>query len=313
VDKTVKAISMDNPELLEKILMYTGLAGLVVFGVFSLFKGIIQKNIFSSMNEKQSYGIIKLIIRGSLLVALVGIVAWGYTEIKKDEAYKNAALIAKRIKGKVVTFNGDPIANAKVALQKDESIFHVTDVNGDFSLEVSGTGNKTYDLLITHPQYQNIKKLAEVNFASTELNIDVGELRLKPTSNVEIPDTRPEERVGQNNTTGQNTSPASQQANITVYYDSEAHGCSLNVNINIGGKVYTPQQNPVQLLDVPLGPQAYSLSGMATCYAGSCNINGSMNINVQRDAVYYLVFDPSTCYATLLDEETYNTLKQIFY
>ena len=304
---------MENPEVLEKILMYTGLAGLVVFGVFSLFRGIIQKNIFSSMNEKQSYGIIKLIIRGSLTVALVGIVAWGYTEIKKDEAYKNAALIAKRIKGKVVTFNGDPIANAKVALQKDESIFHVTDVNGDFSLEVSGTGNKTYDLIVTHPQYQNIKKLAEVNYTSTELNLDVGELRLKPTSKVEIPDTSPEERGTSSGNTEQPTQTTSQAANITVYYDPEAHGCNLNVNINIGGKVYTPQQNPVQLLDVPLGPQMYSLSGMATCYAGSCNITGSMEINVHRDGIYYLVFDPNTCLATILDEETYNTLKQIFY
>ncbi len=299
--------------MLEKILMYTGLGGLVVFGVFTLFRGIIQKNIFSSMNEKQSYGIIKLIIRGSLFVALVGIVAWGYTEIKKDEAYKNAALIAKRIKGKVVTFNGDPVANVKVALQKDESIFHVTDVNGDFSLEVSGTGNKTYDLLITHPQYQNIKKLAEVNFTSTELNIDVGELRLKPTSTVEIPDTKPEERGGQNSPTGSNTATTSQQGNITIFYDAEAHGCDLSININIGGKVYTPQQNPVQLLDVPLGAQTYSLSGIATCYGGSCNITGTLDIFVQRDAVYYLVFDPSSCYATILDEETYNTLKQIFY
>ncbi len=298
--------------MLEKILMYTGLAGLVVFGVFSLFKGIIQKNIFSSMTKEQSYGIIKLIIRGSLTIAIVGIVAWGYTEIKKDEAYKNAALIAKRIKGKVVTFNGDPIANAKVALQKDESIFHVTDVNGDFSLEVSGTGNKTYDLIVTHPQYQNIKKLAEVNYTSTEMNVDVGELRLKPTSKVEIPDSKPEERNANTNNT-QPIQSSTQAANITVYYDPEAHGCNLNVNINIGGKIYTPQQNPVQLLDVPLGPQVYSLSGMATCYAGSCNITGSMEINVQRDGVYYLVFDPSTCYASILDEETYNALKQIFY
>lgn len=37
---------MENPEVLEKILMYTGLAGLVVFGVFTLFKGIIQKTFF---------------------------------------------------------------------------------------------------------------------------------------------------------------------------------------------------------------------------------------------------------------------------
>ncbi len=300
---------MDNPEVLEKILMYTGLGGLVVFGVFTLFRGIIQKNIFSSMTKEQSYGVIKMIIRGSLTVAIIGILAWGYTEIKKDEAYKNAALIAKKIKGRVTTFNGDPIANAKVSLRKDESVFHETDVNGEFSLEVSGTGNKTFDLLITHPQYQNVKKIAEVNFAATDLFVNVGELHLRPMSKVDIADTPPETA----NSTDGATQTSSGQADITLYYDSEAHGCNLNININLGGKVYTPQSNPVTLLDVPLGTQMYTLSGVATCYGGSCSITGSMQINVQRDGVYYLVFDPNTCYASILDEAYYNELKQIFY
>lgn len=308
---------MDNPDVLEKILMYTGLAGLVVFGLFTLFKEIIQKNIFSNMTKEQSYGIIRLIIRSSLFVAIVGIVAWGYTEVKKDEAYKNKALISKKIKGTIQTFNGDPIQSAKVSLLKDESIFHETDVDGNFVLEVSGTGNRTYDLVVSHPNYQTIKKTTEVDFTSTELAVDVNLLKLKPINTKIIPTSEPEiqDPAQRPTESGNPTQVASQNtANIVLYYDDEGTGCNLNVSITIGGKTYTPQSNPVELFDVPLGNQLYQVSGIGYCPGGQCNVTGQNQLQITAGGTYYMVFDSFyTCSAFIFDEQTYNSLKSLTY
>jgi hypothetical protein len=312
---------MENPEVLEKVLMYTGLAGLVVFGVFTLFKGIIQKNIFSSMTKEQSYSVIKLVIRSSLFLAVIGIAAWGYIEIKKDEAYKNKALISKKIKGKIVNENGQPVQNAKVGLKRDENNFHFSDVSGDFLIEVSGSGSRSFDLVVTHSNYQNITKLAEVNFASTETTVNVGELPLRPVTEVDIPDkiipSSTEKESGTKGSTEvkkEYTNTSNGFTDINLFYNDEGTGCNLQININIGGKIYTPTSNPVDLLDVRTGFQQYVVTGTAYCSTGQCQISGNGQLKIVDGGKYYMVFDPAyTCIATIMDEKDYNALMEMVY
>jgi len=293
--------------------MYTGL---VVFGVFTLFKGIIQKNIFSNMTDKQSYSVIKLIIRDSLTLAVIGIVAWGYIEIKKDEAYKNKALDSKKIKGKIETLDGQPIHNAKVALKKDENKFHFSDVSGDFLLEVSGSGNRSFDLIVTHSNYQNITKLAEVNFASTKASINVGNLPLRPVSQVDIPDRQlPATETKSGNETNKVPKKRSNTTtDISLFYNDEGTGCNLGIEISIGGTVYTPKDKPVDLPNVRKGFQQYVVTGTAYCGSTQCQISGNGQLKIEDNGQYYMVFDPAyTCVATILNEEDYNELMEMVY
>ena len=85
---------------------------------------------------------------------------------------------------------------------------------------------------------------------------------------------------------------------MTLIYRGAQVNCGLNINIAIGGKVYTPQNNPYTLFEVPLGNQTYTITGSINCgAAGWCNIvSGQGVITVQENSTFYLYWQSTAYY-----------------
>ncbi|CAL1520135.1 hypothetical protein [Chitinophaga sp. MM2321] len=122
---------------LEPILKYTGIAGLAITLLFFLFKDIIRKNIFSRLNQKYSYQILRLIILLIFFASIACIIGYFYTQ--KAEAT-----------GK----------NEKDTINVDD---HHIESNGDNNTNISGS-NIVVNLAGTVPTY-DIDKIEVDSFA----------------------------------------------------------------------------------------------------------------------------------------------------
>ena len=277
-------------------------------------------------------------IVASSVIAVIGIGAWIYSDLQKNKKEKENRLAKRVIEGIVTDANGNPVISAKVSFAQMDEISDRTDVDGRFHLEIDGTGRKYYDLVFSHPQFTVIRKKITVDFEKGEDEIQFGRIALntllppdpEPVNNPARPVTQPPAGVA----AGVASNPQTQSgANITLYYDSEDHFCNLNININIGGVTFIPQSNPVVLSGLTPGDQEYTVSGLATCNTGQCNIQKvtremvnlmSMGdaqkaellkffyrVPVVNDGIYYLVFDTEYCIVGILDQVTYSTFRAL--
>lgn len=322
---------MENLDILEKLGKIAGIAGIAVGAIVLIFGGIIQKNIFPGMTKEQGFRVIRMMIVAASVLAVLGIGAWVYTEFQKNKTEKAASLIQKRIVGTVHTQAGYGIPSVEVSIARSPGMKDRSDSDGKFNLAVEGIGKKYLDLVFNHSEYDVVRKKVTVDFDNADLDeVSIGEVIMINSYPPEDPpnkkgnsETDRNSNQTENNTTKPNTGSdkpnqsSSRTANITVMYNDEGTGCNLDIQINIGGMVYTPQSNPVDLLDVPRGFQQYTISGIGTCPGGgSCQISGPINgqLKIEDGGMYYLVFDPAfTCIATLLSEEDYNILMDAVY
>lgn len=84
---------MDEYSLLEKIGQIAGIGG-IALGVFLfIFKDVIRKNIFPSLNRDQAYNIIKLVLILTFLIAIFGIAAWVWSESQSNKQKQDTSAI----------------------------------------------------------------------------------------------------------------------------------------------------------------------------------------------------------------------------
>ena len=88
---------------------------------------------------------------------------------------------------------------------------------------------------------------------------------------------------------------AAATTDITLQYAgdplSNAYGCALQVNINIGGVTATPTSNPFSMNNVPLGRQNYTITGQVVCTTLGgpvCAAQGRGTITVDEDDTFGL-------------------------
>lgn len=328
---------MESLDILEKLGKVAGIAGIAVGALVLIFSGIIQKNIFPNLSKEHGFRIIRMIIVAASVIAVIGIVAWIYSDIQKNKKEKDDKLVMRVIEGIVTDANGYPVVSCKVSFAQMDDISDRTDADGKFHLEVDGTGKKYYDLVFTHPQFTVIRKKITINFDEGEDEIPFGKVAL---NTLLPPDPEPIHRQQSDGNSAMPPSGVNQvnQANgasITLYYDPEDHFCNLDVNINIGGVTFYPQTNPVVFSGLRTGSQNYYVSGKAYCSDGQCDVQtvtsdfvNIMNmgnpqsadffrffyqVNIVNGGTYYLVFDKEYCIVGLLDPSTYNILKAASY
>ena len=313
---------MENLDLLEKLGKIAGIAGIAVGALVLIFGGIIQKNIFPGMTKEQGFRVIRMMIISASMLALIGIVAWVYTSFQSGQREKEASLISKSIIGQVLDINGMGIPNVKASIAQMPEVVDKADQDGNFVLRLEGVGKKYLDIVFDHPQYQTARKKITIDFNEEGDEMRMGSVNLIGAETEKLPETSgggDNNRPQNNSNTSNGNNPNQDQTtvgstNINLYYNDEGTGCNLDITITIGGLTYTPQSNPVQLLNVRKGFQQYVVSGTAYCSGGQCQVTGQGQLKIVDNGQYYMVFDPAiTCIATILNEEDYNELMDVFY
>ncbi len=278
---------MTDPALIENILKYTGLAGLAIFATMTLFKSIIQKNIFSNMTKEQSFRIITLMIRGALFVAIVGIGAWVFTSWKSDKEKAKSLEKNKDILGLVVDVNGKPIQAVKGYLAIDDKISGSTDVDGNLYLPVNGIGEDRFEVILKHPSFKLARKWVPVNFKDDS----------KPSFRVELEykeEIKPEpivKKTKQTEDDSQTTAETKKKAFVFLEYTGDQLGCILDLAITIHDQTYYPTVNRIRVDNLPTGEVNYTITGAISCgYNGNCQVEGVGTINVISGKTYDVVW-----------------------
>lgn len=304
---------MENLDLLEKLGKIAGIAGIAVGALVLIFGGIIQKNIFPGMTKEQGFRVIRMMIISASVLAIMGIVAWVYTSYQSGQAEKEAQKKVVRIEGYVKDDANRGLPNVEIKLRDNEEIFSSTDSEGRYILKVIGSGVQDYTLIYQKTKYTTKSKTVTVDYEThTEKPVLVD--MILSTAEAIIVDDNPSNTTRQNeqNNTPNTTNNQQGTTDITLLYAGDQWVCTLDLNINVGGRGIRPSGNTVELKNVPLGNQNYTISGLISCSIGSCTARGQDIINITPNGTYYIVWIPEqgdgVCEIGLLDQDQYDLL-----
>lgn len=80
---------MDYSSVLQTVGGIAGLGGLALGVLLLIYRDVIRKNIFSSLTKEQSYGLMRLIIVLTFVIAVLGLIAWVYTSAGRSHPSNN--------------------------------------------------------------------------------------------------------------------------------------------------------------------------------------------------------------------------------
>ncbi len=316
-------MDFDTIETLGKI---AGIAG-IAFGVLLFtFRGVLQKNIFPKLDQRQGFVLIRNMIIAASLLAALGLGAWIYVETQKTQDTLRKSVVAKSIVGVVQDENGAAIANVKIEVTQFPNILDYSDHSGKFVITVSGKATEYIDLILKHKNYEVTRKKVKVNYASTDSEIALDPLSLKA---IRSATPEPQQPVQQPRNTNRNVNTGSQPtyspsqpevstrpsgATINLVYAGDSYGCTLDININVAGQSIRPTGNSVLLHNVPTGDQDYSVTGRISCGTfGFCDASGSDEIYVEDNATYYVMWQNQAftglCDIGLVSQEEFNAIR----
>jgi len=312
-------------DLLEKLGKIAGIAGITVGALVLIFGGIIQKNIFPKMDQKQGFRLIRTMIVAASIMAILGLAAWIYVETQKNAIEKQNEMVVKNITGTVLDHENNPLSNVQITVDEVEQLETSTDVDGVFMLEFRGKEKEHFNLVLKHKNYARIKKLIKVDFNSDNEDVGIENIKLtrmrvseeEEEGNFVDMSKKEEAPSRKANTNSEQNSrqqtPQQSTTNITLIYSGDDMGCALNVTLNVGGQTITPTSSNVYLNNVPLGNQNYSISGLIDCgIYGSCNVSGQDILEITPNGRYYLVWlnddGDAYCDAVLVSEAAFNIL-----
>lgn len=309
-----------NIEALESLGKIAGIAGISIGALVLIFGSVIRKNIFPGLTKEQGYAIIRMMIIGAGVLAVLGIAAWIYVDVKKNERDKEAILVSKYITGYVKDAEGKPVVSAEVEVAQYPEAFDRTDGTGKFAVRLNGKGSKYLDVVLKHKSYKLIRQKVKVNFDDQDEEIVIDEIVMQTAY---PPDPEDEDLAHRNNGGSEDfeegedgvyrddyTQPVSTSlVNVNLIYMGDMYDCTLDLAINIAGRGFRPNSNRVVLDQLKPGYQNYGISGQIDCgYDGNCEASGTGQLFIQANANYYIMWDYNTCLVGIYDETTYQAL-----
>jgi len=312
-----------NIEALESLGKIAGIAGISIGALVLIFGSVIRKNIFPGLTKEQGYTVIRMMIIGACVLAVVGIAAWIYVDIQKNQRDKEAILVSKYITGLVKDVDGKPVVSAEVEVAQYPEAFDRTDGNGKFAVRLNGKGNKYLDVVLKHKNYKLIRQKVKVNFDEEKEEIEIEAIVMETAY---PPDPKKEElqndysgrgedayyddKVYTNEPDDRKAKPAGNTTvSANLLYMGDIYDCNLQLAVNIGGRAFKPSSNRVVLDQLNPGYQNYGISGLIECgYDGSCEATGSGQVFIQAGANYYIMWDYNTCLVGIYDEAMYRSL-----
>ncbi|WP_417590630.1 hypothetical protein [Owenweeksia hongkongensis] len=305
-----------NIEALENLGKIAGIAGISIGALVLIFGSVIRKNIFPGLTKEQGYTVIRMMIIGACVLALVGIAAWIYVDVQKNQRDKEAVLVSKYITGHVKDAEGKPVVSAEVEVAQYPEAFDRTDGSGKFAVRLNGKGSKYLDVVLKHKNYKLIRQKVKVNFDEEGDDILIDQIVMETAY---PPDPVREDVVddndyhqGKSNDPGYDkdySKPVSNNlVSANLIYMGDMYNCILDITVNIAGQIIQPTGNRVLMQNLRTGNQTYSINGLIGCGTERCQATGTGEVFIQQGANYYVMWNYNTCVVGIYDEVTYNAL-----
>ncbi len=305
-----------NIEALENLGKIAGIAGISIGALVLIFGSVIRKNIFPGLTKEQGYTVIRMMIIGACVLALVGIAAWIYVDVQKNQRDKEAILVSKYITGHVKDAEGKPVVSAEVEVAQYPEAFDRTDGSGKFAVRLNGKGSKYLDVVLKHKNYKLIRQKVKVNFDEEGDDILIDQIVMEtayppdPVREDVVDDN--EYHEGKSNDPGYGkdySKPVSNNlASANLIYMGDMYNCILDITVNIAGQTIQPTGNRVLMQNLRTGNQTYSINGLIGCGTERCQATGTGEVFIQQGANYYVMWNYNTCVVGIYDEVTYNAL-----
>lgn len=279
-----------------------------------IFGSVIRKNIFPGLTKEQGYTVIRMMIVGACVLAVVGIAAWIYVDVQKNKRDNEAILVSKYITGHVKDAEGNPVVSAEVEVAQYPEAFDRTDGTGKFAVRLNGKGSKYLDVVLKHKNYKLIRQKVKVNFDEEGDDILIDQIVMQtayPPDPVKEDLAHDEANSNENYSDydSENTRPVSGNlVSANLIYMGDMYNCILDITLKMAGQTISPTGNRVLMRELRTGNQAYSINGLIGCGEERCQATGTGEVFIEQGANYYVMWNYNTCVVGIYDEATYRTL-----
>ena len=308
-----------NIEALENLGKIAGIAGISIGALVLIFGSVIRKNIFPGLTKEQGYTVIRMMIIGACVLALVGIAAWIYVDVQKNQRDNEAILVSKYITGHVKDTEGKPVVSAEVEVAQYPEAFDRTDGTGKFAVRLNGKGSKYLDVVLKHKNYKLIRQKVKVNFDDEGEDILMDQIVMEtayppdPGQEDVVDNKKDRGDAGGNYDYSQEgehyEKPVSNSlVSANLIYMGDMYNCILDITVNIAGQTIQPTGNRVLMQQLRKGNQSYSINGLIGCGEERCQATGTGEVFIEQGANYYVMWNYSTCVVGIYDETTYQAL-----
>jgi hypothetical protein len=259
-----------------------GIAGICVGALVLIFRTVIRKNFFSTMNDQQSYRTIQSIIWIAGGITVLGIMAYLFSKKQEDVGKMQAV----HITGKILDNNNVGLPSLEVILNVNGTEQkYTTDHHGKYLFSLSGTSKTQAKLIVNSGKNTIYSEGFVLEFDEDKLKLD--DIIIKPEQLIVPPtpivDVNPNDHVV----------PSSSSY---IIISSNAYSNLLSsisalasVNLTIGGLTYQLTGSDITVPIQQAGALSYSIFG-STQLLGStyCQNNTSGYINAVPNGRYYM-------------------------
>lgn len=270
-------------ETLTTVAQAAGIGGIALAVLLTVFREVIQKNIFPQLDSASGYRLLRLLLILTWSIALIGVAAWLWS--KRAEQPQPTRSGHYRTVGLITDQQENAIADASIALIGNGSSVR-SDNTGAFTLIIPAEQETTEAILrITKTGFR--PKTQKVTLPTTNLLIQLDkDPHAEPEPN---PATAPPQPV-----TTRPPQPAIERGTVTLQYLGDAMGCLLNLEITLGDRTFAPKVNPYFANDVALNTSQYQITGNISCPSIngplSCVAAGNGNLFLRSGYAYNVMW-----------------------
>jgi len=136
--------------------------------------------------KKPKWKTIELFLEALVLLVLIFLATrWLISEPSSttngENAQNNITVIAQKhfVLGKIEDIEGNPVSHATVEILKTTNTFTRTDSYGNFRVDITGVKSNTLTFKVSHPEYDPIELIQQVEFPEGQYEFHIGTLVLK--------------------------------------------------------------------------------------------------------------------------------------
>jgi hypothetical protein len=122
--------------LLKTLGQIAGIGGLSLGLILIIFREVLKKNIYPTLNRIQAYRILRLIILLVWSIAIIGILAWLITSPENSSQKESKTdNLTSYLRGVVVNSDSEPVPDAIISIDALPSDSFITTSDGGFYIE----------------------------------------------------------------------------------------------------------------------------------------------------------------------------------
>ena len=291
-----------DADTLKNVGMVAGIGGVALAVLMTVFREVIQKNIFAQLDPQSGYRLLRLILLLTWSVAIIGVGAWLLAKRQDNPTPTGQALKEFTIVGLITDSQDNAIPDASVSVVGKGS-FVRSDSSGAFTLTTWIGDDRDVIVRITKDGYRPETQAVTLPAKNLIVALERGAATaVSPAAGINATQASPSRQEAPlrgaagpaDDTAHDGESPVQTRGTVSVQYLGDALGCVLNLRLRMGGQDFAPVGNPFVVTNVTLGATQYAVVGNISCPstagAVACVASGVGPLVLRNGAAYNIAW-----------------------